>query len=75
MEQAVLLDRPSPSVRIGIGYPIGPLHWGDRIGVDKILQILNGQLRATGDPRYRPSPWIARRVTLGISLLTPEASR
>ncbi|MBR0687737.1 3-hydroxyacyl-CoA dehydrogenase [Bradyrhizobium manausense] len=63
------------AVRIGLGYPFGPLHWGDRIGAARILQILNGQLRSTGDPRYRPSPWIARRAALGVSLLTPEAPR
>lgn len=63
------------AVRIGLGYPFGPLHWGDRIGAARILQILNGQLRATGDPRYRPSLWIARRAALGVSLLTPEAPR
>jgi 3-hydroxybutyryl-CoA dehydrogenase len=63
------------AVRIGLGYPFGPLHWGDRIGAGRILQILNGQLRTTGDPRYRPSPWIARRAALGVSLLTPEAPR
>jgi 3-hydroxybutyryl-CoA dehydrogenase len=63
------------AVRVGLGYPFGPLHWGDRIGAAKILRILNGQLRTTGDPRYRPSPWIARRAALGVSLLTPEAPR
>lgn len=63
------------AVRIGLGYPFGPLDWGDRIGAARILQILNGQLRATGDPRYRPSPWIARRAALGVSLLTQAAQR
>lgn len=63
------------AVCIGLGYPFGPLHWGDRIGAGRILQILNGQLQATGDPRYRPSQWIARRAALGVSLLTPEAQR
>jgi 3-hydroxybutyryl-CoA dehydrogenase len=63
------------AVCIGLGYPFGPLHWGDRIGAARILQILNGQLRATGDPRYRPSPWLVRRAALGASLLVPEAQR
>lgn len=62
-------------VRIGLGYPYGPLEWGDRIGAGQIMQILNGQLRATGDPRYRPSLWLARRAALGVSLLTPDALR
>lgn len=63
------------AVRLGLGYPVGPLAWGDRIGGPVILAILRGQLSATGDPRYRPSPWLARRVALGVSLLTPEGAR
>jgi 3-hydroxybutyryl-CoA dehydrogenase len=69
------VDDLEAAVRIGLGYPFGPLDWGDRIGAARILQVLNGQLRTTGDPRYRPSPWIARRAALGVSLLTPEAPR
>ncbi|MGE0330330.1 MAG: 3-hydroxyacyl-CoA dehydrogenase [Ramlibacter sp.] len=63
------------SVKLGLGYPHGPLAWGDRIGPARILAILRAQQDATGDPRYRASPWLARRVALGLPLLTPEAQR
>jgi len=63
------------AVKLGLGYPHGPLGWGDRIGAARILAILRAQHEATGDPRYRPSPWLVRRVSLGLSLLTPEAAR
>ncbi|WP_204731873.1 3-hydroxyacyl-CoA dehydrogenase [Hydrogenophaga laconesensis] len=63
------------AVKLGLGYPHGPLAWGDRIGGARILQILQGMQAETGDPRYRPSPWLVRRVALGVSLLTPEAAR
>jgi 3-hydroxybutyryl-CoA dehydrogenase len=63
------------AVRLGLGYPQGPLGWGDRLGADRMLEILRAQLAATGDPRYRPSAWLARRVALGLSLTTPEATR
>jgi 3-hydroxybutyryl-CoA dehydrogenase len=63
------------AVKLGLGYPHGPLAWGDRVGGARILQILRNMLAETGDPRYRPSPWLVRRVTLGVSLLTPEAAR
>jgi 3-hydroxybutyryl-CoA dehydrogenase len=63
------------SVRLGLGYPFGPLAWGDRIGARNILAILRAQQSATGDPRFRPSPWLLRRAALGVSLTTPEATR
>jgi 3-hydroxybutyryl-CoA dehydrogenase len=63
------------AVRLGLGYPHGPLAWGDRIGGARVLEILAGMAAATGDPRYRPSQWLSRRVALGVPLLTPEARR
>ena len=61
------------AVRIGLGYPSGPLAWGDSLGTARILRILEEMSRAYGDPRYRASPWLSRRARLGVSLLTPES--
>jgi len=61
------------AVTLGLGYPKGPLAWGDAIGPDRILAVLNALHVFYGDPRYRPSPWLKRRALLGVSLLTPEA--
>ncbi|MCG8597587.1 MAG: 3-hydroxyacyl-CoA dehydrogenase [Kiloniellales bacterium] len=58
------------AVRIGLGYPEGPLSLGDRIGPPTILKILENVLSLTGDPRYRPSPWLRRRAHLGLPLAT-----
>jgi 3-hydroxybutyryl-CoA dehydrogenase len=63
------------AVKLGLGYPHGPLSWGDRIGGERVLAILRRMQAVTGDPRYRPSPWLERRVALGLSLRTPEAAR
>jgi 3-hydroxybutyryl-CoA dehydrogenase len=63
------------AVKLGLGYPHGPLAWGDLIGPARILAILRAQQDATGDPRYRPSPWLVRRVALGQALVMPEAVR
>ena len=60
------------AVTLGLGYPQGPLAWGDAIGAQKILRILERLLDFYGDPRYRPSPWLKRRARLGVSLLTEE---
>ncbi|MGF7160383.1 3-hydroxybutyryl-CoA dehydrogenase [Rhodoligotrophos appendicifer] len=58
------------AVRLGLGYPYGPLTLGDRVGPAVILRILEGCQDFYGDPRYRPSPWLKRRARLGVSLLT-----
>jgi 3-hydroxybutyryl-CoA dehydrogenase len=57
------------AVRLGLGYPAGPLAWGDKIGAGRILTILETIEAITGDPRYRPSLWLRRRALLGLSLL------
>ena len=60
-------------VTLGLGYPRGPLAWGDAIGPARILTILQELFAAYGDPRYRPSPWLLRRARLGVSLLVPDS--
>ena len=57
------------AVRIGLGYPAGPLSMGDLIGPKRVVEILAGMHRVTGDPRCRPSLWLQRRAALGLSLL------
>ncbi|XRQ09795.1 3-hydroxyacyl-CoA dehydrogenase [Actinomadura welshii] len=65
------LARPADidtAVRLGLGYPRGPLEWGDREGARRVLKILSLLHESTGDPRYRPSPWLAERAELGLPL-------
>ena len=57
------------AVRLGLNYPHGPLAWGDALGSKRVLCILERIYALTGDPRYRPSLWLRRRATLGVSLL------
>lgn len=57
------------AVVLGLAYPMGPLAWGDKLGASRILRVLRNLLDSTGDPRYRPSPWLVRRAQLGLSLL------
>jgi len=61
------------AVTLGLGYPNGPLAWGDALGPSNVLEILFNMQTVYGDPRYRPSPWLRRRAALGLSLLHTEA--
>ena len=58
--------------KLGLGYPYGPIEWGDRIGPNRVLFILERLFDFYQEPRYRPSPWLKRRVMLGLPLSAPE---
>jgi 3-hydroxybutyryl-CoA dehydrogenase len=60
------------AVRLGLGYPQGPLAMGDLYGPTNILEVLFNLQTVYGDPRYRPSPWLRRRGALGLSLMHEE---
>ena len=60
------------AVVLGLGYPRGPLAWGDLLGPATVLALLENIRTQTGDARYRPSAWLQRRARLGLSLLHRE---
>jgi len=60
------------AVRLGLGYPQGPLAMGDLYGPTNMLEVLFNLQTVYGDPRYRPSPWLRRRGALGLSLMHEE---
>lgn len=61
------------AVKLGLGYPHGPISWGDVLGAQRILLILERIYANTGDQRYRLSPWLKRRAQLNLSLLHSAA--
>ncbi|MEV0052838.1 3-hydroxyacyl-CoA dehydrogenase [Saccharopolyspora shandongensis] len=56
------------AVRLALGYPRGPLEWGQHVGPRRVLAVLRALQSATGDPRYRPSRWLVERAELGLDL-------
>ncbi|MNG67014.1 3-hydroxyadipyl-CoA dehydrogenase [compost metagenome] len=49
----------------GVNYPLGPLAWASRIGVDYTLCVLDNLQRSYGEPRYRPSLLLRRSSAQG----------
>ncbi|MNE57310.1 putative 3-hydroxybutyryl-CoA dehydrogenase [compost metagenome] len=64
-----VLDR---AVQLALGYPHGPLGFGELFGAVRVEQILHELHEQYQEPRYRVSPWLRRRVQLGLPLTTPE---
>jgi 3-hydroxybutyryl-CoA dehydrogenase len=56
------------AMRLGVGYPIGPLAWGDRIGAGRVVELLDTLALIYGDGRYRACPTLRRAAWSGRSL-------
>jgi 3-hydroxybutyryl-CoA dehydrogenase len=59
-------DEIDVAMRLGVNYPQGPLKWGDQIGLDEVLAVLEGLQRETGEDRYRPAPLLKKLVVAGF---------
>jgi 3-hydroxybutyryl-CoA dehydrogenase len=57
------------AMRLGTGYPLGPLGWADRLGAERLAVVLDNLRAHYGEERYRLSPALARRRITGESFL------
>jgi 3-hydroxybutyryl-CoA dehydrogenase len=55
-------------MRLGTGYPLGSLEWGDRWGATLVLTVLDNLHAVYADPRYRASPLLRRHAASGQPL-------
>src|SRR5215211_3037064 len=49
------------AMRLGFNYPRGPFEWGEEIGFDHVLSVLDALRDERGEERYRAAP-VLRRV-------------
>ncbi|GGB96101.1 3-hydroxyacyl-CoA dehydrogenase [Cellulomonas carbonis] len=54
------------AMRLGAGYPFGPLEWGDRIGPGRVAALLDAL--SPGSPRHRVCRALRDAVAAGASL-------
>ncbi|MCU0266179.1 MAG: 3-hydroxybutyryl-CoA dehydrogenase [Actinomycetia bacterium] len=54
------------SMRLGCGYPMGPLALLDLIGLDTAFEILDTMYRQSRDRLHAPSPILKQMVTAGL---------
>ncbi len=54
------------AMRLGTNYPRGPLAWGDLIGLDQVMGILEALGDVYGPDVYRPAPLLRQLVHAGL---------
>jgi 3-hydroxybutyryl-CoA dehydrogenase len=54
-EHVASADDINTAMRLGYNWPIGPLEWGERLGWNRALGVLE-ELREVGGDAYRPAP-------------------
>lgn len=59
------------AMRLGMGYPRGPLEWAELIWLKPVLRALEGIHAELGDERYRPHPLLRRMVGAGLERFEP----
>jgi 3-hydroxybutyryl-CoA dehydrogenase len=52
------------AMKVGTGYPLGPIEWADKIGFEHIAAVLEALHRDLGEDRYRMSP-LLRQIASG----------
>lgn len=57
------------AMRGGVNYPLGPLAWAERIGLGRVVAVLDHMAGLYGEDRYRVSPLLRRRVFVGSERL------
>jgi 3-hydroxybutyryl-CoA dehydrogenase len=65
MEGVASAEDIDTAMKLGTNYPLGPLEWADRIGLDQVLGVLDGLQREYGEDRYRPAPLLRQLVRAG----------
>jgi 3-hydroxybutyryl-CoA dehydrogenase len=49
----------------GVNYPLGPLAWANRVGLPRIVAVLDNMAAAYGEDRYRTSLLLRRKQESG----------
>ena len=61
-------DDVDAGLELGLSHPRGAVKWGEALGLDHVLAVIDGLYEDRHEERYRAAPLLRRAVTLGGSL-------
>ena len=62
-EQIATPEDIDAAMRLGTNYPLGPIEWGDKIGVGQVIAVLNALYDDLHEERYRVAPLLKQLAT------------
>lgn len=65
MEGVATADAVDTSMRLGYGFPVGPLALADRMGLDEVMRWMQHLFDELGDVKYRPCPLLRKMIRGG----------
>src|SRR5690606_857907 len=63
------------AMRLGVGYPAGPLEWGEALGSRDVTTALRSLAEGTLEARFAPHPWLLSREAAGTDGLPERFGR
>jgi len=66
MEGVASVQCIDETMKIGYGLQFGPFELADRVGLDKVLKVMNNLYQEFGSDKFKPSPIIKRLVRANL---------
>ncbi len=64
-ENAASIEDIDKTMRLSFNWPLGPFELADLVGIDVVVDLLEGIYQQTGWERYKPTPVLKRMVEIG----------
>ena len=66
-ENLATIEDMDKIIRLSFNWPMGPFELSDLVGIDTLVDLLEGIYQQTGWERYKPTPLLKRMVEIGYT--------